>query len=114
MRALGSLDVGGHVTDPNRLADVLATVQSEFPEVCPQDQPLGILARCRLGEPYELHTFDFAMSQILCHYERSQSLPTAFESARSLAMHPAYEFVEVYDRSLRGVMTDGSVSVVKI
>src|SRR5262249_34358958 len=51
-------------------------------------QPLGLVAECSLGPPYEVHTLDM-VGQIVEHYARGQAMPPFFERARRLAAHPA-------------------------
>lgn len=73
--------------------------------------PLGLVARCYLGPPYEVHVLDLA-GRIIEHYEVGRAMPGRFEQARALALHDAYAFVEVTDTELRAVRADGSVTAV--
>jgi len=40
-------------------------------------------------------------------------MPPLYESARSLALHTSYAFIEIYDDTLRVISVDGSVSVIE-
>ncbi|MGH2911972.1 MAG: hypothetical protein ACRDJ3_05805 [Solirubrobacteraceae bacterium] len=73
--------------------------------------PLGCVARCYLGPPYQVHTLDL-VGCIVEHYHASQPLPGEFERARRLAMHPAYIAVEVYSDHLVCVRADGATVLV--
>lgn len=77
------------------------------------DLPLGIVARCHLGPPYEVHTLDCAL-EIIEHYKIGQVLPNGLERARTLAKHPAYLFVEVFLKQVRAVSADGTVTTIEI
>ncbi|HTW84275.1 MAG TPA: hypothetical protein VMD91_09430 [Candidatus Sulfotelmatobacter sp.] len=107
-----ALDAGGYVDDRSRVAALMQALEKEFPELALASFPRGIVARCYLGEPYEVHTLDLVLGQIITHYKRGQGLPDGLERARSLALHPDYAFVEVYADELRPVRADGAVTVV--
>ena len=111
VEAMTRLDAGAHHADPASLAALLAALRAEFPELSASDFPQGIVARCHLGEPYEVHTLD-CIGGIVKHFKRHEPLPPALERARSLALHPSYAFVEVYPGWLRAVRADGDVTVV--
>ena len=90
---------------------VLAAVAAEFPDLDLQSRPLGLVARCLLGAPFEVHTC--ALDGTICqHFRRGQSLPPLFERGRKLALHPSYAFIEVYPDTLRAIATDGRVSTI--
>ena len=110
--AVACLDSGGHTHDPLQLEQLLATLAQEFPEFVIEQYPLGIVAKCYLGAPFEVHTLDRANS-IIQHYKRHESLPGGLESARSLALHPAYLCVEVYSDKLIAVSKSGAVAVIE-
>lgn len=112
VQAVAQLDAGGHVSDREALERLLAAIAEEFPELSVDQRPMGIVARCHLGAPYEVHTCDPA-GDILQHFKLGQALPGALERGRRLALHPAYAFIEVYPDSLHAVAGDGTVSVVQ-
>jgi len=111
LQAMTKLDAGCHVQDPKAVDALIAAIQEELPEVTIEKLPLGIVARCHLGNGYEVHTMDRA-GGIVQHYKTCQSLPALLERARSLALHPQYDFVEVYVDSLLAVRTTGEVSLI--
>jgi hypothetical protein len=109
--AMKRLDVGAHHADRAALESLVAAIANEFPELGIEQRPLGIVSRCFLGSPYEVHICDLG-GGIVQHFETFRSMPPLFERARSLASHPAYAFIEVYADTLRAVSSDGSVSVI--
>ena len=72
--------------------------------------PLGIVAKCYLGHPYEVHTLDLSGNEIISHFKIGESMADAFERARNLATHNAYAFVEVYTDKLLLIHHDGTVT----
>src|SRR6185436_1754977 len=71
------LDAGAHHDDRAALRELLDAVTAEFPDLGIDDRPLGLLAKCCLGPPYEVHICDAGRS-IIEHYERSRSMPPLF------------------------------------
>lgn len=112
VKAVSELDSGGHVEDNGQFEALVSTIRSELSEVPSSQLPIGIVARCYLGIPYEVHIVDICLTRIIQHYRRGESMDLVFERARSLAQHSAYEFVEVYQDHLVAVRGDGTVSVV--
>jgi hypothetical protein len=105
------IDAGAYQSDQAALDSLLQTISSEFPELGIDQVPLGIVSRCFLGTPFEVHICDFH-GEIVQHFEAYHSMSPPFERARSLALHRAYEFIEVFPDKLRAIAADGSVSVV--
>ena len=105
------IDVAGHETDRAALDSLLAAISNEFPELSIDQLPLGIVSRCYLGAPFEVHICDFN-GEIIEHFEIHRRMSALFERARSLALHPSYAFIEVFNDTLRAVGTDGAVSVI--
>lgn len=112
MNALQQLDAGGHVHTREALDALLDAIRQELPEISIEHLPVGIVAKCYLGEPYEVHTLD-RQQVIIQHYKRHQSMPPMLERARSLAMHPGYAFIEVYTDKLIAISDNGDASMVK-
>lgn len=101
--AVSGLDASGahvHVD----LAETRRVVGEQFPD---GRLPQGVVSRCFLGPPYEVHILDLG-GWIVEHFEVGRAMPPPFESARRLALHPAYEFVEVTEQRLVAVRTDGT------
>lgn len=112
MEAINRIDAGGHQMDHAARASLLEAISNEFPDLCIDQLPLGLVGRCYLGSPFEVHICA-PDGEILKHFETFRAMPPPFERARSLALHPAYAFVEIYSDTLRAVATDGSVSVIE-
>ncbi|MDY3974007.1 MAG: hypothetical protein SOY76_05170 [Veillonella caviae] len=96
------------------MEEVIAAIQHEFPELTLDAFPIGLVAKCYLGEPYEVHTLDLQSGGIIHHYKRGEPMPGVLERARGLAMRSEYEFIEVYNETLRPVRSDGTVTVINI
>ena len=118
LSALTRLDSGGHVCDSQAVQQVLAALREEFPDLSIENYPLGIVAKCYLGAPFEVHTFDFGAeihpSNIVQHYKTFETLPAPLEMARALALNPAYAFVEVYTDKLVPVAHTRTVSLISL
>jgi hypothetical protein len=107
--AIARLDAGDlQATDLTALMDEIA---AEYP--MGSAQPLGLVATCHLGFPYEVHILDL-IGGIVEHFEVSQPMPHPFERARALSTHPAYDVIEVYDEVLVCVRSDGSVTEMRM
>jgi hypothetical protein len=106
------LDAGGHATTREALSALLSAIRSELPELTIEHLPVGIVAKCYLGSPHEVHTLDRDGS-IIRHYKTFESLPPLMERGRSLALHPDYAFIEIYVDKLIAVADNGDTSIVK-
>lgn len=104
------LDAGTHQQDAASLQALLDAITAEFPELGVDERPLGVVSRCFLGPPYEVHICDLA-GGIIEHFQHGRSMPPLFERARSIAAHGAYAFIEIYVSTIRAVAADGAVSV---
>ncbi|WP_295789917.1 hypothetical protein [uncultured Veillonella sp.] len=111
---LGKLDAGQQQISQTYVEEVVAAIQHEFPELTLDVFPIGLVAKCYLGEPYEVHTLDLQSGGIIHHYKRGEPMPGVLERARGLAMRSEYEFIEVYNETLRPVRSDGTVTVINI
>ncbi|WP_294285367.1 hypothetical protein [uncultured Chryseobacterium sp.] len=89
---------------------LMEKIQDEFGTAELANLPLGILAKCFLGHPHEVHTLDLSANQIIKHYKIEESLPDHFEKARTLARHNAYAFVEVFKDKLILIREDGTAA----
>lgn len=104
------LDAGTHQQNAAALQELLDAIAAEFPELGVDERPIGMVSKCFLGPPYEVHICDLA-GEIIEHFPHGRSMPPLFERARSLAAHGAYAFIEIYVSTMRAVAADGSVSV---
>lgn len=113
VEAMARLDAGGHVHSPAATQALVDAIRSELPEVSMPSLPLGIVARCHLGAPYEVHTLECS-GGIIAHYKTHQGLPALLERARSLAVHPGYAFIEVYSQRLIAIGHNGQTSLIDL
>ena len=114
MDAIHKLDAGGHVYNRNKVNAMINAIQQEFPEIelAGVSLMIGIVSKCYLGTPYEVHSLDIN-GGIIEHYKMFQKMPDGLEKARGLAIHGGYDFIEVYTDCCRAVSANGQVSVVR-
>lgn len=112
VEAMTKLDVSGVLATKEKVQEFIDQIASEFPELAADQLPLGIVSKCYLGNPYEVHLLD-ARLQIIDHYKRGEILPNGMEKARRLAMHPSYVYIEVYMNMICAVSQSGEVSMIK-
>lgn len=110
--AMRRLDAGGHMHNQHQVQALIDVIREELPEIEIDMGPIGIVSKCYLGAPYEVHTLDI-MGSIIEHYEVFRTMPEGLEKARALARSGNYEFIEVYAHALRAVSANGSVAVLK-
>jgi len=112
IEAMKRLDAGGHMHNQRQVEAMIEIIRQEMPEIEIDMGPIGIVSRCYLGAPYEVHTLDLNGS-IIEHYESYRTMPGMLEKARGLALSGFYEFIEVYHHALRAVKSDGTVATLK-
>ncbi|ACX62608.1 hypothetical protein GYMC10_0302 [Paenibacillus sp. Y412MC10] len=112
VEAMTKLDVSGVIATKEKVQEFIDQIAGEFPELAADQLPLGIVSKCYLGNPYEVHSLD-ARLQIIDHYKRGEILPNGMEKARRLAMHPGYVYIEVYMNMICAVSQSGEVSMIK-
>ena len=105
------LDAGGHVTNQDKVTQIIEKIKDEFPEIDISPILLGIVSTCYLEKPYEVHTLDIE-GGVLEHYKKGQVLPKGMERVRGIAMNGGYAFIEVYTDCYRAVLKNGMVAVV--
>lgn len=98
------------LSDTKGMQELINAIQEEFGTADIASLPMGIVAKCFLGHPHEVHTLDLSGSQIIKHYKIGESLPGDFEKARTLAKHNAYAFVEVYANKVILIREDGTAT----
>jgi hypothetical protein len=111
IESVKTLDAGGHAHNQRQADDIVDAIRQEFPEIEISDILLGIVSKCYLGAPYEVHCLDLA-GNIIKHYEQGKPMPGGLEKARSIAIRGGYEFIEVYVECCRAVNANGTVSVI--
>ena len=92
---------------PAELDEIIDDLHREFAETW-SAVPLGFVAHCYLGPPFEAHTLTID-GAIIEHYRGGEALPGPLEQARALARTEHYGVIEVYPDKLVCVRTDGSV-----
>lgn len=108
IEALQRLDSGGALADPDANEALREAIEAEFPQA--EAAPLGWVAKCYLGIPYEVHTLD-PLGAIAQHYRWGEALPPQLERARALAGSGRYLVIEVHSDKLIAVAEDGATSV---
>jgi len=106
---IASLD-SKSLTDTIGMGDLMKAIQEEFGTAELANLPLGIVSKCFLGHPYEVHTLDLSGSQILNHYKSNELMEPDFEKARTVAKHNAYVMVEVYKDKIILIREDGTAT----
>ncbi len=92
---------------PIDLDEIIDDLHREFTETW-SAVPLGFVAHCYLGPPFQAHTLTVD-GAIIEHYRAGQALPGPLERARALARGEHYCVIEVYPDKLVAVRSDGSV-----
>lgn len=87
---------------------LMQLISEEFGTANISSMPLGIVSKCYLGHPYEVHILDLSESRIIEHYKIMDTMPLLFERARVLALHSEYCCVEVYKDKLILIREDGT------
>ena len=111
MEAMHKLDAGGHAHNQHKVREIIDAIKNEFPELEIDGIMLGVVSKCYLGEPYEVHTLDIT-GKIIEHYKSGQVLKGGMEKARSIAIRGGYDYIEVYVDCCRCVSSNGTVSVI--
>lgn len=112
IEAIRRLDAGGHTHDRQAVESFVAAIREELPDITIDQCPVGIVSKCYLGEPYEVHTLD-RLGNIIHHYKRFESLPPLLGRGRVLAAGGQYAFVEIYTDKVIAVSESGDVSIVR-
>ncbi|MCV9926512.1 hypothetical protein OIU83_02525 [Flavobacterium sp. LS1R49] len=98
------------LTDTKEMSEFMRAIQEEFGTAELTSLPLGIVAKCFLGHPYEVHTLDLSGSQIIKHYKATETMEADFEKARTVAQHNAYAMVEIYKDKIILIREDGTAT----
>lgn len=109
LNLIASLD-SKTLTSTKGIDELLKAIQEEFGTAELASLPLGILSKCFLGHPYEVHTLDLSATQIIKHYKETETMEPQFEKARSAAKHNAYAIVEIYNDKIILIREDGTAS----
>ena len=109
IQALTSLDIGT-LAATQGFSELLEKVKAEFGDLGITEYPLGIVSKCYLGHPYEVHVLDLSGTQIINHYKIGESMPAFLEKARHLARNNSYLMIEVYLTKMILIKEDGSTT----
>ena len=109
---IAKLDAGGVTCSKAQMDELIQAIQNEFPDLTPYQYPIGIIAQCYLGQPYEVHILDVKLD-IVEHYKKGEMLPSQMDRGRGIALHPNYVFIEIYNDTIRAITTNGDVSVIQ-
>lgn len=109
IQSLTSLDLGT-LTATHGFTDLVERLKSEFGELGITEYPLGVVSKCYLGHPYEVHVLDLSGTQIIEHYKKGEPLPPFLEKARNLALNNSYAMIEVYINKMILVKEDGTTT----
>ena len=112
VEAMTRLDAGGHVHGKAATEALTEAIRHEFPDVHVEAWPLGIIAKCFLGAPYEVHTLSCS-GTIIQHFKGGEALPQGMEQARSLARNGYYAFIEVYTDKMIAVGVNGQTAIIE-
>lgn len=112
VEAMTRLDAGGHVHGKAATEALTEAIRQEFPDVHVEAWPLGIIAKCFLGAPYEVHTLSCS-GTIIQHFKGGEALPQGMEQARSLARNGYYAFIEVYTDKMIAVGVNGQTAIIE-
>ncbi len=107
IQVLTGLDLGT-LTATHGIAELIEKMKSEFGELGITEYPLGVVSKCYLGHPYEVHVLDLSATQIINHYKIGEPLPALLEKARNLALNNAYTMIEVYANKMILIKEDGT------
>lgn len=109
IQALSSLDTGT-LNSTRGFAELVDKIKEEFGELAITEYPLGIVSKCYLGHPYEVHVLDLSGTQIVNHYKIGEPLPAFLEKARNLALNSSYTMIEVYPNKMVLIKADGTTT----
>lgn len=109
VQALTSLDLAT-ATATHGFAELVEKIKDEFGALGITEYPMGIVSRCYLGHPYEVHVLDLSGTQIINHYKIGEPLPAFLEKARNLALNNSYAMIEVYANKMILIKADGTTT----
>jgi len=112
VECIAKLDAGGGTCCQAQMDELIKAIQNEFPDLTPYQYPIGIISKCYLGEPYEVHILDVKLD-IVEHYKKGETLPSQMDRGRGIALHPNYVFIEIYNDTLRAITKNGDVAVIQ-
>lgn len=108
------LDEQGCTLSKEYVESVVNEIKNSFEELSVpfEEMPKALIAKCFLGEDYEVHTLDL-IGNIVKHYRRHEKLDSLLERARNIAQNKKYACIEVYSSCLRAIDHKGNVSEIR-
>jgi len=100
----------GTVTGTQGLNELVEKLKEEFGALGIIEYPIGVVSKCFLGSPYEVHILDLTGDMIIEHFQVGHSMPNQMEKARGLAISNSYAMIEVYSNKMILVKADGSTT----
>lgn len=97
----------------NGFKELTDQISNEIGPLGFSSSPLGILAKCFLGAPFDVHILGLEGEIILNHYKASEPLPPSYSKARLLALHNQYSIVEVYNDKFILIDLEGNTTNIK-
>ena len=136
IKLMTNLDHGTLTKNTHGFGELIDRIKEEFGDLGINEYPVGVVTKCFLGHPYEVHTLDLSSAHvstdpnvqieggrtgmdiskgvvlvnIIDHYKKGERLPDHLEKARALALHNSYAMIEVYASRMILVREDGSTS----
>ncbi len=98
------------LTHTKGMEELMNAIHEEFGTAELSNLPLGIVSKCFLGHPYEVHTLDLSGRQIIKHYKINETMEADFEKARTVAKHNVYSMVEIYKDKIILIREDGTAT----
>jgi hypothetical protein len=98
------------LTETKGIGELLKAIKEEFGTTELTSLPLGIVSKCFLGSPYEVHTLSLSGNQIIKHFKTNETMEADFEKARTVAKHNAYALVEIYKDKIILIREDGTAT----
>ncbi|MDO5652022.1 MAG: hypothetical protein Q4G13_07825 [Moraxella sp.] len=111
LESLAKLDAGTHHHNQQAIDELKASISSELP-IDVSGLLIGVVSKCYLGHPYEVHTLDF-FGDIIEHYKTHETMRDELEQARSLAASGSYACIEVYRGKMIAIGHDGKTAVLQ-
>lgn len=111
MEAVKQLDVNGCKMTTDQYEQLIQVMDEEFADIPNGERLEGIVAKCYLGDEFEVHALDL-IGNIIHHYKKGEAMPKNLERARRIAQHGSYAYIEVYQSMLIAIRADGSGSVI--
>lgn len=112
VKAIQSLDLGSRTLTSTEIDQLKNQIAAEIGGPIRFNQLLGIMARCRLGPEYHVHSLGLALN-IIKHYKLGDPVEAEMAAAIPHALQSSYSFIEIYADRLVCVYPDGTTTEIK-